>query len=90
MAKDVVNVHESLNTISLLGNVIVSGGAEVVAGGQGQLFQRDGQQGVAVREVSGDEVPGVQGVVRQAVDTVASRTRSRRPMREGGRVGGRT
>ena len=87
---ELLNSKSEWRQPSIIRNVIVSGGAEVVAGGQGQLFQRDGQQGVAVREVPGDEVSGVQGVVRQAVDTVTSRTRSRRPMGEGGRVGGRT
>ena len=38
-------------------------------------------------EVTGGEVPVVRGDVRQAVDGVASRTRSKRPMGEGGRVG---
>ena len=70
----------------LIRNVIVSGGAEVVAGGQGPVFQRDGQQGAEVREVNGDDV---RAEVRQA-DGVASRTRSRRPMGEGGMAGGKS
>ena len=66
--------------------MIVSGGAEAVAGEQGPVFQRDGQQGAEVREVNGDDV---RAEVRQA-DGVASRTRSRRPMGEGGRAGGKS
>ena len=70
----------------IIRNVIVSGGAEVVVGGQGPVSQRDGQQGAEVREVNGDDV---RAEVRQA-DGVASRTRSRRPMGEGGRAGGKS
>ena len=86
---ELLNSKSEWRQPSIIMNVIISGGAEVVAGGQGPISQRTGHQGVAGVEMTGGEVPVVRGDVRQAVDGVASRTRSRRPMGEGGRVGGK-
>ena len=69
---ELLNSKSEWRQPSIIRNVIVSGGAEVLAGGQGQISQRAGQGEAAVRDV-----PVVQGVMRQDVDGVASRTRSR-------------
>ena len=58
----------------------------MVVGVQVPVFQRDGQQGAEVREGNGDDV---RAEVRQA-DSVASRTKSRIAMGEGGKAGGKS
>ena len=59
---------------SIIRNVIVSGGADVLTGGQGRSCPRDGQY----------EERSVAGVVLESGGGVASRTRSRRAIRVGG------
>ena len=96
---------ESLNSKSewhqprIIRNVIVSGGAEMVAGRGGVVFLGDGRRGgAAVRGGEADERGGeaavstcdaaVDGMERAPEAGVASRTRSRRTIGQGGRVVG--
>ena len=78
--EELLNSKSEWRQPSMIRNVIISGGTEVVAGGRAAPFQRAGRQGGPVREAATE----VRGAVRESDNGVASRTRSRRPIWEGG------
>ena len=87
---ELLNSKSEWHQPSIIRNVIVSGGAEVVGGEQGR--GRGGQDGGG-RVEGGVDVEvgaggGAGGVARAPGTGVASRTRSRRAIGQGGRVGG--
>lgn len=71
---ELLNSKSEWRQPSIIRNVIVSGGAEVLAGVQGGSFPRAGSSRSAEGGVASGEM------VRDGEDGVASRTRSRRPI----------